>query len=257
MTIPTASISGSSACSDNKQNSENKERLLPIEGAYNVRDLGGYPAAEGKTVKWGMLLRSGDLDKLTDADVDYFNQIPVRTYIDFRDPSEVEAAPDRKPASVTNEYHLPIDAGSIMQLHFSLDATDTLMEEIYRFFAHQSQETYQEFFRIVADKDQAPLLFHCSAGKDRTGFAAALLLAALGVDREILIEDFMLSATYLKDKYAEDILAHPQLEPLMTVRRSYIEAALEVIDKEYGGVENYLTRHLGVDLEALKKIYTE
>lgn len=256
MSITSAIILGSSAC-NNQQKSDEHTRLLPTEGAYNVRDLGGYTTADGKTVKWNKVIRSGDLDKLTEADLQLFNELPLYSYIDFRDSSELVAAPDKKPASVKQVYHLPIDAGSIMQLHLSLNATESMMEEINRYFATGAQEVYKEFFRILADEKNAPLLFHCSAGKDRTGFAAAMFLSALGVDRETIIEDYMLSAPLLEEKYAEDIKVHPQLAPLMTVKRSYIEAAFEVIDREYGGVENYLTQHLGVNLEALKKIYTE
>lgn len=242
----------------NRQNVDNEKRLLPLEGAFNVRDLGGYITSDGKTVKWNRLIRAGDLHKLTDADLDYLNGIPVRTYIDFRDREEAAAAPDKKPASVTNLFHIPIDAGDMMQLQrFTIDDGRKLMEEVNRMLVRYSQQEYKEFFRIASDESKSPLLFHCSAGKDRTGFVAALFLSALGVDYETIVEDYMLSATYLKEKYAEDVKAIPQLEPLMTVKRSYLEAAFEVINNEYGGVENYLTQHLNVDLETLKKIYTE
>lgn len=229
-----------------------------MEGAYNVRDLGGYVTTEGRSVKWGKAVRSGDLDKLTDNDLQYLNNFPIRTYIDFRDAAEAAMTPDKQPDSVVNTFHLPVDAGNLMQMHgLSFEKGEKLMEEINRILVTQSQGTYKEFFRIASDEQNLPLLFHCSAGKDRTGFAAALLLAALGVDRKTIMEDYMLSSDYLKEKYAEDIRAYPILEPLMTVRPSYLEAAFEVIDKEFGGIENYLKNQLNVDFEALKKIYTE
>ena len=231
---------------------------LIIEGAYNVRDLGGYPTKDGKTVKWGKVIRSGDLDKLTDKDLEYLNNMPMRTYIDFRDSSEIKSAPDRKPGSLQNTFLLSIGAGNMVDLQAIMkDSTGTIMIEIYKMLVNQSQETYKEFFRILTEEDNTPLLFHCSAGKDRTGFAAALFLAALGVDRETIIEDYLLSAVYLEDKYAAMIEKYPQLAPLMTVERSYIEAVFNEIDNKYGGIDNYLTENLEVDINTLKKIYTE
>ncbi len=243
------------ACENNQKN---HERLLPLEGAYNVRDMGGYKTKEGKIVKWGKIFRSGDLDKLTDADLEYLNEIPIRTYVDFRDSLEIANAPDKKPTSLLHTFKLPINAGNMIDLHnVSIARSDTLMEDINRLLVNQSQATYKDFFRILADKSNIPLLFHCSAGKDRTGIAAALFLSALGVEREIIIQDYLLSADYLKDKYALEIKQYPQLAPLMTVKRSYIETAFDEIDKKYGGVENYLIRFLDVDLDQMKSIYTE
>ena len=255
MTITAATILAS--CTNNKPASEERERLLPMEGAYNVRDLGGYQTTDGKTVKWEMIIRSGDLNKLTDRDLECLNNMQIRTFIDFRDSAEIEAAPDKTPASWQQTYPLSIDAGSMVDLQsVSMDSTGTIMIEINKALVNQHQEIYKEFFRIVSDESQAPLLFHCSAGKDRTGLAAALFLAALGVDREVIIEDYLLSAVYLEDKYAEEIKKFPPLEPLMTVKRSYIEAAFNEIDNQYGGVENYLKEYLAVDINTLKKIYT-
>ncbi len=119
------------------------------------------------------------------------------------------------------------------------------------------QPQYTEFFKILQGGNNAPLLSHCSAGKDRAGFAAALFLSSLGVDRETVIGDYMLSAQYLKGKYDKEIQAHPELEPLLTVKREYIEAALNTIDKEYGGMENYLTNNLGVDLGKMRELYAK
>jgi protein-tyrosine phosphatase len=107
------------------------------------------------------------------------------------------------------------------------------------------------------NENNTPLLFHCSAGKDRTGFASALFLASLGVDKETIIQDYLLSKKQVEEKYAGFVAENPVLEPLMTVKREYIEAALDLIDKEYGGMENYLTHYLQVDTLKMRKIYTE
>jgi protein-tyrosine phosphatase len=119
------------------------------------------------------------------------------------------------------------------------------------------QSEYKAFFQLLMDEKNTPLLFHCSAGKDRTGFGAALFLASLGVDKETIIQDYLLSKKYIEEKYSGFVAKNPVLEPLMTVKREYIEAALDLIDKEYGGMGNYLSHYLEVDTLKMRKIYTE
>lgn len=255
------------ACSDKVKKDANEDasadiaaqvRILPIQGAYNVRDLGGYPTAENKHVKWHTIFRSGDLNKLTDEDLSYFAEIPIKSYIDFRDSSEIAKAPDRKPASLLHDYLLPIEAGNIYDISkISAEQAFTLLIDVNKIFVRDNQDVYREFFKILMDENNTPLLFHCSAGKDRTGFGAALFLSSLGVNREIIIQDYLLSNECLGDKYAAEIKAYPALEPLLIVKKEYIQAAFDVIDKEYGGMENYLTKNLNVDLEKMKKLYTE
>ncbi|MDR1893168.1 MAG: tyrosine-protein phosphatase, partial [Spirochaetales bacterium] len=86
--------------------------LLPIEGAYNIRDLGGYRTEEGKTVRWDLVFRAGELDKLTPGDVAHFEELGIKTIVDFRDTEERAAAPDAPISTVKNNYHFPIDGGS-------------------------------------------------------------------------------------------------------------------------------------------------
>lgn len=236
---------------------ETHSRLLPVKGAYNMRDLGGYPAAGQKHIKWRTLLRSGDLNQLTEADLNYLASLPLRTDIDFRGKTEVTKAPDKIPPATTY-YPLPLEAGDMSDMQ-QLDPAriPTILQEIYAYIVRSAQDTYAAFFRMVSDEQNAPLLFHCSAGKDRTGMAAVYLLSALGVDRETVIQDYLLSATYIKGKYDFIVQRYPQFEPLTTVKREYIEAAFQVIDNEFEGMERYLTQQLGADIEKLREIYTE
>lgn len=131
------------------------------------------------------------------------------------------------------------------------------MEEVYAYIIRNMQDVYKEFFSILSEKENAPLLFHCSAGKDRTGIAAALLLSALGVDRETVTEDYMLSAEHITKKYEFITREHPELKPLTTVRKEYLETAFRGIDEEFGGIERYLIDNLEVDLDKLRELYTE
>lgn len=233
-------------------------RLVRLEGAYNFRDLGGYPAADGRRVKRGRLFRSADLSGLTDADLDFLAGLPVRTVIDFRRPSEILEAPDRMPASAAEAVRLPITAGDPSLLAAPDRCTATRwMEDVYRVLARDNQEVFGRFLALLAEAGRSPVLFHCAAGKDRTGFAAMLLLFALGVDRETILTDYLLSNPGLGDRYAGWAAEHPHLQPLVVVAPSYLEAVFAVIDEEFGGPRSYLTRHLYADIEALRRLYAE
>lgn len=233
-------------------------RMVPLEGAVNFRDMGGYTAANGKTVKSGLVYRSGDLDLLTDADLRLLADMDLRTVIDFRSKEEVEAAPDRLPDTVKNAYHLVVDPGNIFELsEVNHDTGPELMQKLNVLLVNDAKAQYAEFFRVLAIPGNAPLVFHCSAGKDRTGYGAALFLAALGVDRETIYADYMVSAPYAEAKYSGLLRKYPELLPAITVRREYLMAAFDEIDQVYGGVENYLIRELNVDLNLLQSLYTE
>lgn len=237
---------------------ETHYRLLPMSGAYNMRDLGGYRTVYGKHVKWKTLLRSDDMNKLTAMDLDYLTLLPLRTVIDFRSEVEKNAAIDRLPQTVSKHIPLPIEAGDMSNIaDFDKSNLSAVMEEVYAYIIRNMQNIYKDFFRILSEKGNAPLLFHCSAGKDRTGIAAALLLTALGVEREIVMEDYMLSAEHITKKYEALTKAHPEFTPLTTVKKEYLETAFRIIDEEFGGAENYLTNNLEADLEKLRNLYTE
>ena len=233
-------------------------RLLPIEGAHNVRDMGGYAAAGNKTVKWRKVFRSGDLNHLSEIDLMYFEQIPVKTYIDFRDSNEIDAAPDKIPTSLLHHFYLPVEAGNIIQYRqFAPEQTPNLLIEGNKYLVKYYQKQYREFFQILMNEENTPLLFHCSAGKDRAGFGAALFLSALGVSWELIYQDYLLTNECLKDKYAVLVESMPFLAPVLEARLEYIQAAFDVIDTEYGGAENYLTHYLEVDIEKMRNIYLE
>jgi protein-tyrosine phosphatase len=235
-----------------------ENRILPLEGASNARDLGGYATADGGHVKWSMIFRMGDLNELTDADLRYLEQIPIKTIIDFRDSSEIVSSPDKVPASLVNQFSVPIQPGNVIDFHrITPEVAPHILEDINKMLVTDFQSEYKAFFQILMNENNAPLLFHCSAGKDRTGFGSVLFLASLGVDKETIIQDYLLSKKYVEEKYSDFVAANPVLEPLMTVKREYIEAALDLIDKEYGGIGNYLTNYLQVDTLKMRKIYLD
>ncbi|MDR3138614.1 MAG: tyrosine-protein phosphatase [Treponema sp.] len=233
------------------------ERLLPLKGLYNVRDLGGYAGAEGKQVRWGLLYRGGDLHGIPEGDRAVLAGRNLKTIVDFRGEKEKEKAPDDALPTVTCTRELAIEAGNILDLTRAGQGItgEALMEELYRHLVSIAREQYREFFELLAEPQNTPLLFHCSAGKDRTGLAAALILTALGVSRETVYADYMLSEEYLEGKYTEWIAASPHLAMMVSVRRSYLAAAFQTIDTLYGGTDRYLREEIKAKPERLRELY--
>lgn len=235
-----------------------KKRIIPVDGAFNVRDLGGYKTKDGKTVRYGLVYRSGALNGLTPKGLEEFEKRGLKTIVDFRAENERTSEPTKKPATVEEIRVLDIDAGNVITLsQINDDTGPQAMKDINAYLADKAQPQYIEFFNVLADREKAPLLFHCSAGKDRTGFAAAMFLSALGVDRETIYGDYLLSVDLVADKYRPIVEKEPHLASLMTVRKEYLKTAFDLIDSKYGGIDNYLKNELKVDLDLMKKIYTE
>ncbi|WAW10180.1 tyrosine-protein phosphatase [Oxalobacter vibrioformis] len=239
------------------------EHHLPMAGGYNIRDLGGYRGAGGKRIAWGTFFRADDMAHLSDEDIAYLGSIPITTVFDFRTHKEVEAAPDRLPASVKNVVHRPLAPGNVAPSEIqhgkfgAYDDTDAFMRVVYRELVNDTgiNATYREFFRLIQNKNDLPILFHCTAGKDRTGMAAAFLLFALGVDRDTIIRDYMDSNTYLAGKYTLLTKDNPQLAVLYSVKPDYLLTGIDTMEKAHGTVENYLARVLDADIDAIRSQY--
>ncbi|MCC8190493.1 MAG: tyrosine-protein phosphatase [Planctomycetes bacterium] len=229
-------------------------RIVATDGAPNLRDLGGLPALAGRRVRPGRLYRSDDLSALSDADLGRLADLGIRTVIDFRDRSEAAAAPDRFPRSVRNRIAIPIEAGRLMRglAGDSLTRTKSegIMISVYRALINDFQAAFRDFFAVAADPEMAPVLFHCTAGKDRTGVAAALVLAGVGVEPAVIMEDYLLSNHCLQKKYVQDVDYDETTAPLYGVAPEYLQAAFEVLDNRFGGANRFLTENLRLDLPA-------
>ena len=235
------------------------ERHLPMAGGYNFRDLGGFAGTNGGRVAWGKFFRTDGLSTLTEGDLAYLTSIPVVTIVDFRTAEENEHAPDKIPASVKNVLRLPIAPGYMSERAArnleDYASPDEFMLEMYRDLALDPGITasYRQFFAAVQAEKDIPIIFHCSAGKDRTGLAAALILAALGVDRETILADYEASNRYLGDKYAPYIAKKPYLRGLFTVKKAFLLEAFRLLESEYGSLAAYLETALDVDIAAMRR----
>jgi Protein tyrosine/serine phosphatase len=247
----------------NSGNNNDSSRVLPLEGGFNFRDMGGYKTVDSKTVKWGKVFRSDEMGHLASVDLDYLSNIPLLTVVDFRSLEEIEASPDKIPSSVISVCKLTINPGNHSNISDLSKLTEAkgeeFMKEINRAMVSDSAITdaYKAFFALLQNEKQIPLLFHCTAGKDRTGLGAALFLASLGVDEKTIFDDYLLSNQQLVDKYKNYTDSLPQLKPLFEVRPQYLRAAFDKIIEDHGSVEVFLHDVLDVDTELMKALYLE
>lgn len=251
------------------------ERLLPLEGGRNFRDLGGYRTTDGRTVRWGKVFRSGSMAGLTAADYTYLGRLGIQAVCDFRTAPERQQEPNQwvRAARVsywTRDYEL--SGGDLGRLFGGGKVTPaqvrTTMAEMYRALPYEQVPAYREMFRQML-AGQLPLAFNCSAGKDRAGLAAALVLTALGVPRETVFADYALTDKYLAAALARNPsdggaisgilsrLPKDVAEVLMSADPAYIRAAFDEMTKRDGSPEGYLRKSLGVgpkELAALRKM---
>lgn len=240
-----------------------QQRVLPLEGGQNFRELGGYKTSDGREVKWGMLYRSGAMNQLTEADFRYLASLGLKTVVDFRDNREREKEPVKWPAGSAPQVFAKdysMDHTGLGKLLSQPDLTGeqarAAMETLYRDIPLSFADQYRVLFSQLLGDDGA-VAFNCTAGKDRTGVAAAILLTALGIPREAVIEDYLLSNQYFRprsgmtagDREAEMLgrLSPEVIKVLMGVDRSYLEAAFATMDSQPGGMDGYLKDKLGLD----------
>jgi protein-tyrosine phosphatase len=218
-------------------------RRLELEGLFNLRDVGAYPAAGGRTVRWRTLLRSDALHRLDSEGVTVLGGLGLRTIVDLRTQPEVEHEPSALDGlSVSAQVrHISVLAGDLQALPLELDA-------IYRYMIDHCGETIAEAIKVLATADAVPALVHCSAGKDRTGIVVALILAVLGVPDEVIAADYGLSASYLDagrtpaigQLQASTGLGDDLTKPLLSSPPALILDVLSRVRQQAGSVEAYL-----------------
>jgi protein-tyrosine phosphatase len=253
------------------------ERRLGMHGTPNFRDFGGYPTVDGKAVKWGYLFRSGQLSSLSEHDLELLGSLELGLVCDFRRQEEQDGDPSRLPGHQPPRIaSLPIIPGSNARFFEQAEgkmadrqAMFDFMLDINRDFVEAQAPTYARMFREILHEPDTRFLVHCAAGKDRTGFAAAIILLALGVSRDVVMRDYMLTGFYfhpdkeidrLRQKYQMQQLDAQSILPMLEVHEGYLARALLAIDQSYPNVEVYLEEALGVgpqELQQLRAQYLE
>ena len=254
----------------NDSSLQNEEhRLLPMDGAHNTRELGGYKTTDGKSIKWGMLYRSDKLSDISKTDQKYLQTLGIKKIVDFRSEEEKTEDPDIIPEGI-DYIEMPISVDGAMRSKIEAVLKGETDKEVKSFLVDANREfvtsytdVYENFLRGLIDED-APTLFHCTAGKDRAGFAAAITLIALGVSRETVIKDYMKTNAFTQERI-EEILDQIELmslyqtdaeilRPLIGVERVYIETAFKTAEEKYGSLENFIRDGLNISDEDIQKL---
>jgi protein-tyrosine phosphatase len=228
------------------------DRRVPFEGVQNFRDLGGYPTASGGHVRWGMVFRADALHGLTEADVRIYDALGCRTVYDLR--SDVERAERPNPVASTHLSligRLTEDASGLPKsTSTSVTGADgeRVLRDLYVGLLTNRACEIGSILTAMSEQAALPVVFHCHAGKDRTGVVAAVLLDALGVDRETVLEDYELTTSYRKREHHESSyqrMVEGGMSPeaaaaVLTTPRWAMEDALCRIDELHGGLTSYL-----------------
>lgn len=258
-------VTASDETSDAKQ--WPRDRVLPLEGGRNFRDLGGYPTTDGRMVKWGVIFRSGSMARLTQADWNHLCARGVRSLCDFRTTQEREIEPFAWADTAGLAYWARDYETSFAELRKTMnsgfatgEAAREGMMAGYRRLPYDQAEGYRQLFAHLK-AGEVPVIFNCSAGKDRAGTAAALVLSALGVARDVVMQDFALTnevaQLHRMLKGGSDRAGSLGSQPpevaaaILHADPAYIGAALDAIDAEYGSIEGYLREMMHVDAAEL------
>ncbi|MEZ5573970.1 MAG: tyrosine-protein phosphatase [Halioglobus sp.] len=253
-----------------------EHRLLNFEGITNFRDLGGYPTEDGRQVKWGVLYRSANFAESSRADLEALKRLHLKTLVDFRSSVEKEEEPNQlSDPTGFQVVEIPmLDEGNnamakdIMERlkngDFGSFDPNELMLTANRQFANEFTPQFRQFMQAVEAADGAPIVWHCTAGKDRTGFASAILLRTLGVPQDVIMQDYLASKQYALDARKSQLQmlrlfkgdeAADKLAIMMGVEAQWLNAAFEQIDATWGSFDNYVHDGLGLtddDIARLK-----
>ena len=257
------------------------ERVIHLDGTSNTRDIGGYQIGDNLLLRPGQIIRSENLSRLTAGDFRKLEEIGVKTVIDLRTRQEHDHSPtvwrgDNPPRF----YHFPIgDAQNdwfrsqrrmLKRERFTEEQSSEHMIEGYRMIADVGPPSYEQLMELVLDQSNWPILIHCNAGKDRAGVAVTLILEALGADREIIMEEFLLTNEISRAERKAEFLAKKSKRssgakragkgpsasawfPIVGVQSEMLEAFYASVDEEYGSMDAFLTE-LGVDQDARRQL---
>ena len=255
---------------------------LGIESLPNLRDLGGYKTSDGATVAGKLVYRSSQLSDISAGDMKKLANLNLKTVFDLRTAEERDANPDELPPGVKNVWMNvladasqagPAQLNNLMKDPKAANAAlgggkaEAIFKASYRQFISLSsaKKSYRELFLALGNQEQLPALFHCTGGKDRTGWAAAAFLTLLGVPKETVMEDYLRSNDYIlpMDQKVIDAFVEaggdPAIPPaIFGVKKEYLEAAFDEMTTKYGTIEQYFSEGLGIDAsqqKALRDLY--
>lgn len=247
--------------------------IYKFEGIKNARDLGGIKTESGKTIKPNTLFRTAHLHNATRKDLKRLNELNIKEIFDFRDSYETQKEPDKivKGANIYSIPALPplppfdeFDADELERVMNS--SIEMIFKKVYKDLAESdtSKEAYRRFFKTVLASNGAPVLWHCTQGKDRTGIAAILILVALGVSESDALDEYFLTNSVIQSEYNRYInsganeLQAEEFRQIMFVHKECISVFIDSVHKNFGDILGFIRNGLGIteeEIELLKKYY--
>lgn len=254
---------------NNEYRTKVASRNIHIPGIQNFRDLGGYKSrATGKSLRWGKIYRSAQIDSIAPCSRLKLKKMGMRTIIDLRSEEERQNYP-QLPEGEFKIIHIPIQAGNmeetlqgIREEKIKSDTIYRLVERMNRQLVTNYRKEFREIFTTLLQPDAYPAVIHCTSGKGRTGVVSALLLAALGVNEDVIMADYRLSNEYFNipkaSKYAYKLPVNSQeaITTIYSAKEDFLNAAKEQIEAEYGSVETYLEKGIGLSPEEIEQLRT-
>ena len=254
------------------------ERVIHLEGTANTRDIGGYLTNDLHTLRWRQIIRSENLSRLTANDFQKLEEMGLKTVIDLRTDKEHDRAPtvwlgDNPPQF----FHFPVGDSNnewfnetrkmMKKSSFTEEQSSKQMVEGYRMIVEEGPPSYEKLMEVVLDQSNWPILIHCNAGKDRAGIAVTLILESLGVDRETIMEEFLLTNEIARIEEKSVLLAKQSKKrrrngrgpsasawfPIIGVQPEMLDAFYASVDEQYGSMDVFLTE-MGVDQEARRTL---
>jgi protein-tyrosine phosphatase len=236
------------------------DRLIALEGAVNFRDLGGYAASEGMRTRWRRLFRADGLGELTETDMAVLRSLGIRTVIDLRSGSELERGRFDVDAHPVAFHHFPFIEELPDAQEF--DRRPGLLGSQYQEIVTDAGAQIMATLAVLAAPDALPAVFHCTAGKDRTGVLSAIVLSLLGVDEETVVADYALSGEAMLRLRAKLIVKYPEgrdtienIDEVFSAEPAQMEALLDYVRDRFGSVERYVSG-LGVGAEVVESLRT-
>lgn len=241
-------------------------RRIPFRGAVNFRDLGGYRNREGRRIRHGLVYRSDSLCQLDEQDHALLRTLGLRTLVDFRVGGEKRLRPDRLPddhgINVCDLGLLPRGSKEMWQAlnARSIDGEGMLeeMRKHYRLFVLEHSDRFREMFDLMLTDGALPMLLHCASGKDRTGFAVALILSALDVEWETITADYIVSDNFRRDlaQVGGEAMQTEAVRMLLKANPEYLVASYGAIEEQWGSLAGYLAEALGLTPERRRELQT-